>query len=115
MGDGALAIGSKLPRPSSTLPTATLIIIDTPGSGPNCRRAEGNVRRLQATCYFTSARKLGVGSAPMSACLDTVAAAAGGPAATPRVGGGWFVTYARSLPSTIILTRVVAVETASCT
>src|SRR5258708_34445886 len=71
-------------------PTATLIITDTPLSGPNCRRAEGNVRRLQATCYFTSARKLGVGSAPMSACLDTVAAAPGVPAATPRLGGaGW--------------------------
>jgi hypothetical protein len=75
-------------------PTATLIITDTPRSGPNCRRAEGNVRRLQATCYFTSARKLGVGSAPMSACLDTVAAAPGVPAATPRIGGAWRVTCA---------------------
>jgi hypothetical protein len=76
-------------------PTATLIIIDTPRSGPNCRRAEGNVRRLQATCYFfTSARKLGVGSGPMSACLDTVAAAPGVPAATPRIGGTWRVTCA---------------------
>src|ERR1700687_175400 len=77
-------------------PPATLIIThdDTPRSGPNCRRAEGNVRRLQATCYFTSARKLGVGSAPMSACLDTVAAAPGVPAATPRIGGAWRVTCA---------------------
>jgi hypothetical protein len=52
------------------------------------------VRRLQATCYFTSARKLGVGSAPMSACLDTAAAAPGVPAATPRIGGAWRVTCA---------------------
>ena len=65
-----------------------------PRSGPNCRRAEGNVRRLQETCYFTSARKLGVGSAPMSACLDSVAAAPGVPAATPRIGGAWRVTCA---------------------
>src|SRR5712672_1145807 len=71
---------------------ARLIITDTPRSGPNCRRAEGKVRRLQATCYFTSARKLGVGSAPMSACLGTVAAAPGVPAATPRIGGTWRVT-----------------------
>jgi hypothetical protein len=65
-----------------------------PRSGPNCRRAEGNVRRLQATCYFTSARKLGVGSVLMSACLDAVAAAPGVPAATPRIGGTWRVTCA---------------------
>ena len=95
-GDGKRSVAEwpKLPRPSATLPTATLIITDTPRSGPNCRRAEGNVRRLQATCYFTSARKLGVGSAPMSACLDTVAAAPGVPAATPPIGGAWRVTCA---------------------
>src|SRR6201991_2331163 len=57
-------------------------------------RAKGNVRRLQATCYFTSARKLGIGSAPMSACFDTVAAAPGVPAATPRIGGTWRVSCA---------------------
>ncbi len=33
------------------------------------RRFRGNVRRRRPTCHFTSARKLGVGSVPMSACL----------------------------------------------
>jgi hypothetical protein len=50
-------------------PTATLILTDTPALA-RLRRAEGSVRRLQATCYFTSARKLGIGSAPMSACSE---------------------------------------------
>ncbi len=54
----------------------------------------GNVRRPRATCYFRSARKLGVGSAPMSACLDTIAAAPGVPAVTPRIAGDWRVTCA---------------------
>jgi hypothetical protein len=49
---------------------------------------------ISAACYFTSARKLGIGSGPMSACFDTVAAAPGVPAATPRIGGTWRVTCA---------------------
>src|SRR6266851_5203085 len=93
-GSGTKRTCRAIPDTSVFDPTATLIITDTPRSGSNCRRAEGNVRRLQATCYFTSARKLGVGSAPMSACLDTVAAAPGVPAATPRIGGTWRVTCA---------------------
>src|SRR5262249_14323174 len=66
------------------------------------------------TCYFTSARKLGVGSAPMSACLDTVAAAPGVPAAAPRTAGDCRVTCAVYSPSTIALTRVVAVKPSIC-
>ena len=86
-GNGALAIA---PIPGST--NSDIDYYGHPRSGPSCRRAEGNVRRLQATCYFASARKLGVGSAPMSACLDSVAATPGVPAATPRIGGAWRVT-----------------------
>jgi hypothetical protein len=51
-------------------------------------------RRKPTSNYFTSARKLGVGSAPMSACLDTAATAPGVPAATLRTGGTWRVTCA---------------------
>jgi hypothetical protein len=57
-------------------------------------RRRQRAARLQATCYFASARKLGVGSPPMSACLDTIAAAPGVPAATPWIGGAWRVTCA---------------------
>jgi hypothetical protein len=49
---------------------------------------------VRETCYFTSARKLGVGSAPMSACLDAFAATLGVPAAAPWVAGDWRVTCA---------------------
>src|SRR5258708_40080135 len=73
-------------------------------------RGRGNVRRLRPACHFTSARKLGVGSAPMSACLDTVAAAPGVPVATPPIGGTWRLTCAVYWPSTIVLTWVVAVK-----
>src|SRR6266446_7100960 len=45
------------------------------------------------TCYFTPARKLGVGSTPMSACLDAFAATLGVPAA-PWIAGNWRVTCA---------------------
>ena len=94
-GKRSVAEWPKLPRRSSTLPTATLIIADTPPLWPELSsRRRQHAARLQATCYFTSARKLGVGSAPMSACLDTVAAAPGVPAATPRIGGAWRVTCA---------------------
>src|SRR6266404_5654039 len=77
-------------------------------------RGRGNVRRLRPACHFTSARKLGVGSAPMSACLETIAAAPGVPAAAPRIAGDWRVTRAVYSPSTIVLTRVVAVKPSTC-
>jgi hypothetical protein len=77
-------------------------------------RGRGNVRRLRPACHFTSARKLGVGSAPMSACLDTIAAAPGVPAATPRIADACRVTCAVYSPSTITLTRVVAVKPSIC-
>jgi hypothetical protein len=41
--------------------------------------------RRHEPCYFTSARNFGVGSAPMSACLDSNAAAPGVPVAAPRI------------------------------
>jgi hypothetical protein len=44
--------------------------------------------------YFTFARKLGVCSAPMSACLDAFAAALGASAAVPWIAGSWRVTCA---------------------
>src|SRR5258708_402189 len=58
------------------------------------RRLRGKFRRPRPTCHFTSARKLGVGSVPMSACLDAKAAAPGVPAAAPRMAGDWRVTCA---------------------
>ena len=88
-GNGALAIAPILDSTNSDIDYCRHL-----RSGPNCRCDEGNVRRLQATCYFTSARKLGIGSAPMSACLDTVAAAPGVPAATQPIAGTWRVTCA---------------------
>src|SRR5580704_14380000 len=51
-------------------------------------------QRLREICYFTSARKLGVGSAPMSACLDAFAAILGVPAEAPWIAGNWRVTCA---------------------
>src|SRR5258706_16060920 len=77
-------------------------------------RGRGNVRRLRPACHFTSARKLGVGSAPMSACLDTIAAAPGVPVAIARIAGECRVTCAVYSPSTIALTRVVAVKPSIC-
>jgi hypothetical protein len=67
--------------------------------GPNDRRPpdaafRGNARHPRVTSYFTLARKLGVGSVPMSACLDSAAAAPGVPAATPFIAGDWRVTCA---------------------
>src|SRR6266849_4432898 len=49
---------------------------------------------LRETCYFTSARKLGVGSTSISACLDAFAATLGVPAAAPWIAGNWRVTCA---------------------
>ena len=50
----------------------------------------------------------------MSACLDTIAAAPGVPAATPLIAGDWRVSCAVYWPSTIVLTRVVAVKPSIC-
>jgi len=50
----------------------------------------------------------------MSACLDILAAAPGVPAATPRIAGDCRVTCAVYSPSTILLTRVVAVKPSIC-
>jgi hypothetical protein len=36
-----------------------------------------------AACYFALARKLGVGSSPMSACLTVIAVALAAPAGAP--------------------------------
>src|SRR5580693_9072661 len=56
------------------------------------------------------ARKLGVGSVPMSACLVAIEAAPGDPAAAPWTAGAWRVTSAVYSPCTIPLTWVVAVK-----
>jgi hypothetical protein len=64
--------------------------------------------------YFTSARKLGARSQPMSACLDTIASAPGVPAATPPIAGDSRVTCAVYSPYTMALTRVVAVKPSIC-
>jgi hypothetical protein len=54
-----------------------------------------SVRLLRRTCHFTSARKLGVGSALMTACLDAFAVTLGvPPAAAPWIAGDWRVTCA---------------------
>ena len=57
-------------------------------------RENGNFARRREICYFTSARKLGVGSAPMSACLDAFAATFGVPPPAPWIAGTWRVTCA---------------------
>jgi hypothetical protein len=60
------------------------------------------------------ARKLGVGSVPMSACLVAIEATPGDPAAAPWTAGAWRVTSAVYSPCTIPLTRVVAVKPSIC-
>jgi hypothetical protein len=50
----------------------------------------------------------------MSACLDSIAVAPSVPAATPRTAGDCRVTCAVYSPSTIALTRVVAVKPSIC-
>jgi hypothetical protein len=64
--------------------------------------------------YFTLARKLGVASVPMSACLVAIEAAPGDPAAAPWTAGAWRVTSAVYSPCTIPLTWVVAVKPSIC-
>src|SRR6266446_5553252 len=74
----------------------------------------GGSASWRPTCYFTSARKPGVRSQPISACLDTKASAPGIPAATPPIAGDTRVTCAVYSPYTIALTRVVAVKPSIC-
>src|SRR6516164_3753770 len=64
--------------------------------------------------HFRSARKLGVRTQPIRACLDTKASAPGVPAAAPLMGGDSRVTCAVYSPYTIPLTRVVAVKPSIC-
>src|SRR5258708_282399 len=68
----------------------------------------------QPTYYLTSARKPGVRSQPISACLDTKTSAPGIPAATPATAGDTRVICAVYSPYTIVLTRVVAVKPSIC-
>ena len=55
---------------------------------------ETQQKGLRPTRYFRSARKLGVTSEPIRACLDTKASAPGVPAAAPLIGGDSRVTCA---------------------
>src|ERR1700733_8078697 len=77
---------------------------------PTARRSSSK-RPASTTCHFTSARKLGVGTALMNACLDAFAATLGVP---PWIAGDWRVTCAEYLPCTIVPTRVVAVKPSVC-
>ena len=52
-------------------------------AGRACEATSGICGRIVTSHYFTSARKLGVGSAPISACLDSIAATPGVPATAP--------------------------------
>src|SRR5438552_297619 len=72
------------------------------------------IAAVATVCYFTSTRKPGVRSQPISACLYTKASAPGVPAAMPPIAGDTRVTCAVYSPYTIALTRVVAVKPSIC-
>src|SRR5580704_7973941 len=78
------------------------------------RRPLGQRPASERDSYFTLARKLGVASVPMSACLVAIEAAPGDPAAAPWTAGAWRVTSAVYSPCTIPLTWVVAVKPSVC-
>ena len=59
-------------------------------------------------CYFfNSARKLGVASMPICACLEVIVALPGVPGA-PLIGSDRWVTCAEYIPSVIVAIRVEA-------
>ena len=61
-----------------------------------------------ARCYFfNSARKLGVASMPICACLEVIVALPGVPGA-PLIGSDRWVTCAEYIPSVIVAIRVEA-------
>jgi hypothetical protein len=88
------------PSPDGMQPATVAKVVQRriakPAAGPNRQFAIfRSVRPLRRSCHFTSARKLGVGSALMIACLDAFAVTLGvPPAAAPWIAGNWRVTCA---------------------